>query len=303
MRSRLTRFFAGLLGVLWLLGVNGVLAAELQPVPRLDARVTDLTSTLTAEQKNTLENKLSALERQKGAQLAVLIVATVAPESIEQYALRVIESWKLGRRGVDDGALLLIAKQERKLRIEVGYGLEGALNDATAKRVISEVISPRFRAGDFAGGIDAGVDNLIKIIEGEQLPSPMSAVSPAESAVNDNLALLLFVGLLLVFVFGRVLRAIFGRFLAACIVGVTAGTATAFLLSSLVVSAIVGIVAFLASLMFGTISSAGWSTGGLSWGSGRGGGFGGGGGGFGGGGGGFGGGGGGFGGGGASGGW
>ncbi len=257
MRSRLTRFFAGLLGVLWLLGVNGVLAAELQPVPRLDARVTDLTSTLTAEQKNTLENKLSALERQKGAQLAVLIVATVAPESIEQYALRVIESWKLGRRGVDNGALLLIAKQERKLRIEVGYGLEGALNDATAKRVISEVISPRFRAGDFAGGNDAGVDNLIKIIEGEQLPSPMSAVSPAESAVNDNLALLLFVGLLLVFVFGRVLRAIFGRFLAACIVGVTAGTATAFLLSSLVVSAIVGIVAFLASLMFGTISSAG----------------------------------------------
>lgn len=294
MRSRLTRFFAGLLGVLWLLGVNGVLAAELQPVPRLDARITDLTSTLTAEQKNTLENKLSALERQKGAQLAVLIVATVVPESIEQYALRVVESWKLGRRGVDDGALLLIAKQERKLRIEVGYGLEGALNDATAKRVISEVISPRFRAGDFAGGINAGVDNLIKIIEGEELPSLMSTVSPAESAVNDNLALLLFVGLLLVFVFGRVLRAIFGRFLAACIVGVTAGTATAFLLSSLVVSAIVGIVAFLASLMFGTISSAGWSTGGLSWGSGRGGTFGGGG---------FGGGGGGFGGGGASGGW
>lgn len=294
MCSRLTRFFAGLLGVLWLLGVNGVLAAELQPVPRLDARITDLTSTLTAEQKNTLENKLSALERQKGAQLAVLIVATVVPESIEQYALRVVESWKLGRRGVDDGALLLIAKQDRKLRIEVGYGLEGALNDATAKRVISEVISPRFRAGDFAGGINAGVDNLIKIIEGEELPSLMSTVSPAESAVNDNLALLLFVGLLLVFVFGRVLRAIFGRFLAACIVGVTAGTATAFLLSSLVVSAIVGIVAFLASLMFGTISSAGWSTGGLSWGSGRGGTFGGGG---------FGGGGGGFGGGGASGGW
>lgn len=296
MLSLLPRFLVGLFSLLCLIGINGLYAADLQPVPRLTARVTDLTSTLTGEQQRALESKLAAFERQRGTQLAVLIVPSVAPESIEQYALRVVESWKLGRRGVDDGALLLIAKLDRKLRIEVGYGLEGAINDATAKRVISEVISPRFRNGDFSGGIEAGIDSLIKIVDGEQLPPPTSDVQPEGSTVDDNLALLLFVGFLLVFVFGRVLRAIFGRFLAAGIVGVAAGTATAVLLSSLVVSAIAGIVVFLASLMFGTISSAGWSTGGFSWGSGRrGGGFGSGGG--------FSGGGGGFGGGGASGGW
>lgn len=297
MRSLLPRIFAGLIGLLWLLvSGKGLFAADLQPIPQLAAHVTDLTALLTGEQQRALEGKLAAFERQKGSQIAILIIPTVAPESIEQYALRVAEAWKLGRRGIDDGALLLIAKQDRKLRIEVGYGLEGAINDATAKRIINEVISPRFINGDFVGGIDAGIDSLIKIVNGEPLPSPTTFVQPGVSAVDDNLALLLFVGFLLVFVFGRVLRAILGRFLAACIVGIAAGLATTLLLSSLIVSAIVGIVAFLASLMFGTMSSAGWSTGGFSWGNGRSGGRFGGNGGFGGGGGGFGGGG-------ASGGW
>ncbi|HMW18692.1 MAG TPA: TPM domain-containing protein [Accumulibacter sp.] len=302
MSSLSARVLLWLFGLLWLVGGHALYAADLQPIPRLTARVTDSTSTLSAEQRRTLETKLADFERQKGSQIAVLIVSTVAPESIEQYALRVAEAWKLGRRGVDDGALLLIAKQDRKLRIEVGYGLEGAINDATAKRVISEIISPRFKDGDFYGGIDVGIDTLMRLVGGEPLPPPAAVdLRPHVSTVDDNMALLLFAGFLLVFVFGRVLRAIFGRFLAAGIVGVAAGTAAAYLLSSLVVAAIAGVVAFMASLMFGTLSSAGWSTGGFSWGSGRGGGFGGSGGR--GGGGGFSGGGGGFGGGGASGGW
>ncbi|HNI73421.1 MAG TPA: TPM domain-containing protein, partial [Accumulibacter sp.] len=151
MSSLSARVLLWLFGLLWLVGGHALYAADLQPIPRLTARVTDSTSTLSAEQRRTLETKLADFERQKGSQIAVLIVSTVAPESIEQYALRVAEAWKLGRRGVDDGALLLIAKQDRKLRIEVGYGLEGAINDATAKRVISEIISPRFKDGDFYG--------------------------------------------------------------------------------------------------------------------------------------------------------
>ena len=139
------RLLAWLFGLLLLFGAGLAAGDEPQAIPGLAARVTDLTGTLAADQKGKLEAKLAAFERNKGSQIAVLIVPTVKPESIEQYALRAVESWKLGRRGVDDGALLLVAKEDRKLRIEVGYGLEGALNDATAKRIISETISPRFK--------------------------------------------------------------------------------------------------------------------------------------------------------------
>src|SRR5512147_166739 len=141
-------------------------------VPPLKARITDLTGTLTQSQRDTLERELQAFESRKGSQIAVLIVPTTRPEAIEQYSLRVAETWKLGRKGVDDGVLLLVAKDDRKLRIEVGYGLEGALNDATAKRIVSEVISPDFKRGEFYAGIDAGVTAISKVIEGEPLPPP-----------------------------------------------------------------------------------------------------------------------------------
>ncbi len=118
-------------------------------VPRLEHRVTDLTATLGAAVAADLEQRLAAFEARKGSQVAVLMVATTAPETIEQYALRVAEQWKLGRAGIDDGALLVIAKDDRALRIEVGYGLEGALNDATAKRIVSDIIVPYFKRGDF----------------------------------------------------------------------------------------------------------------------------------------------------------
>ena len=220
----------------WLLSLSLLVAAgfaradELQAIPPLAARVTDLTGSLSADQKGQLETKLTAFERTKGAQIVVLIVPTVQPESIEQYALRVAEAWKLGRSGVDDGALLLVAKDDRKLRIEVGYGLEGALNDATAKRIISEVISPRFKQGNFASGIDAGVAAMIQVITGEALPAPRSEGS-RRSETDGRFENLLLVGFVLVFVVGGVLRAIFGRFLAAAMVAVAAGVIASMLIS------------------------------------------------------------------------
>src|SRR5262245_27038985 len=124
-----------------------------QPVPPLKARVTDLTQTLNAEQTAALEQKLRDFETRKGSQIAVLLVQTTEPEAIEQYSLRVAEEWKIGRKKIDDGAILVIAKQDRTLRIEVGYGLEGALSDIVTKRLINETIAPQLSRGDFHGGI------------------------------------------------------------------------------------------------------------------------------------------------------
>ena len=275
---------------LFLLFVAGWVAAQtLQPIPALSSRVTDLTATLSADQRSRLEEKLAAFERQKGAQVAVLIVPTVKPETIPEYALRVVESWKLGRKGVDDGVLLLIAKEDRKLRIEVGYGLEGALNDATAKRIISETISPRFKQGDFYGGIESGLETMLKVIGGESLPEPEQQRDAKNS--DDGLDTLLLVGFVLVFVVGGIVRAIFGRFLAAGIIGGVVGIVASLLLSSMLIAIVVGVIAFLVSLFNGMGGGGGrgggggWSTGGSSWGgSSGGGGFSGGGGSFGGGG-------------------
>ncbi|HRC60016.1 MAG TPA: YgcG family protein [Candidatus Propionivibrio aalborgensis] len=275
---------------LFLLFVAGWVAAQtLQPIPALSSRVTDLTATLSADQRSSLEEKLAAFERQKGAQVAVLIVPTVKPETIPEYALRVVESWKLGRKGVDDGVLLLIAKEDRKLRIEVGYGLEGALNDATAKRIISETISPRFKQGDFYGGIDSGLETMLRVIGGESLPEPEQQRDAKNS--DDGLDTLLLVGFVLVFVVGGIVRAIFGRFLAAGIIGGVVGIVASLLLSSMLIAIVVGVIAFLVSLFNGMGGGGGrgggggWSSGASSWGgSSGGGGFSGGGGSFGGGG-------------------
>src|SRR5471030_2155824 len=148
-------------------------------VPPLTGRVVDQTGTLSAGDIAALTQVLRDLETRKGSQVAVLIVPTTEPESIEQYSIRVAEAWKIGRKKIDDGALLLVAKNDRKPRIEVGYGLEGALNDASAKRIIDETITPRFRSGDFAGGISVGVDRIIRVIDGEKLPAPVSEIGRA----------------------------------------------------------------------------------------------------------------------------
>ena len=141
-------------------------------VPPLTGRVVDQTGTLSSADIASLTQTLKDFEARKGSQIAVLIVPTTAPETIEQYSIRVAEAWKIGRKKIDDGALLLVAKDDHKLRIEVGYGLEGALTDVTARRIIDEIITPKFRTGDFAGGISAGVDRIIAVIDGEPLPAP-----------------------------------------------------------------------------------------------------------------------------------
>lgn len=269
----------------------------LQAVPALQSRVTDLATTLDAATQQRLEQRLAALETKKGSQLAVLIVASTAPEAIEQYALRVAEQWQLGRKGVDDGALLLVARDDRRLRIEVGYGLEGVIPDAIAKRVIAEIIAPAFRQGDFAGGIEAGVDRLARLIEGEPLPPPRRQ----GASVDNILEYLPFMLFMLVFL-GPVLRAIFGRLLGAGVAGGIAGLGFWMLSALLAGSIIAGVAVFFLVLLItggGRSSFPGGRKGG--YGGGFGGSWPGGGGGFGGGG--FGGGGGGFGGGGASGGW
>jgi uncharacterized protein len=262
-------------------------------VPPLEARVTDLTGTLGADQRQALESKLTGFEQSKGSQIAVLIVPTTQPETIEEYGIRVAEEWKLGRKGVDDGAILIIAKDDHRMRIEVGYGLEGALNDATGKRIISEIISPPFKQGRFYEGIDAGVDRMIGVVNGEPLPPPPKGRSGSHGG-NGNGGNFVVGILFAVFFVGHMLRRLFGALPAALIFGGVAGLIAMSIMGSLIVAVIAGIFSALAAFV---LYSAG-----PSWGGWGGGGFGGSGGGFGGGG--FsGGGGGGFGGGGASGGW
>ena len=265
--------------ILCLAGLAG--AQDMPLTPKLTAPVIDQTASLTPEQQRLLVSKLLAFESRKGAQIAVLIVPTVRPDAIEHFALRVVESWKLGRKGVDDGVLLLVAKEDRTLRIEVGYGLEGALNDATAKRIISEIISPRFRQGDFYGGIDAGLTAMIRVIDGESLPATKK--SQHKAAESSDLESLLPVAFLLVFVVGGILRALFGRFLAAGILGGVAGLIASILLSSLLIAILVGLGVFVFSLFSG-MGGGGFPGGSSSWGGRSGGGFSGGGGSFGGGG-------------------
>jgi len=154
-------------------------------IPPLSARVTDLTQTLDGGQRSQLESQLAALEQRKGAQLAVLLIPTTGEDSIEQYAVRAFEQWKLGRKGVDDGVLLVVAKNDRALRIEVGYGLEGTITDVQAGRIIRDTIVPHFKTGDFAGGIQAGVDSLVQLIDGETLPAP----GKGRSASSDDRSL------------------------------------------------------------------------------------------------------------------
>jgi uncharacterized protein len=239
-------------------------------IPPLKERVTDLTATLTAGQRAALESKLAAFEQKKGSQLAVLLVPTTLPETVEQYSMRVVEQWKLGRKDVDDGVLLLIAKDDRKLRIEVGRGLEGALPDAIAKRIIDEYIVPLFKQGDFNGGVNAGVDRIVKIMDGEPLPAPRAKSGGASSSVtiDDSLTW----GAILVVFLGGFLRSIFGAFLGSLIAGGIAGVAASFLGAGIVGGVIVGIVVFVLCLVgISFLGGGGGGSSGSSWGGGGGG--------------------------------
>jgi uncharacterized protein len=232
-------------------------AQSLQPVPELAARVTDLTGTLTAADRTGLEDKLAAFEARKGAQIAVLVVPTTQPEAIEQYSIRVADAWKLGREAPDDGALLLVAMQDRALRIEVGRGLEGALTDLVANRIIDETITPRFREGDFAGGISAGVDRMIAVVDGEPLPEPEAHWSEGPQRIAGILPLLFGI----VFVGSAVLRSLFGRAFGALATGGVAGGVAWFVTQLLGLSLGVGVAALLFSLMLGLGGGGRWSSG------------------------------------------
>jgi uncharacterized protein len=256
-------------------------------VPPLTGRVVDQTATLSGSDVAALTQSLQSLEARKGSQVAVLIVPTTAPETIEQYSLRVAEAWKIGRKKIDDGALLVVAKDDRKLRIEVGYGLEGALNDVTAKRIIDEVITPRFRSGDFAGGISAGVERIIGVIDGEKLPAPQQRPDSGGLSHIDPLNPF---ALFALFVVGAILRATLGRLIGSTATGGLVGVLAWFFFGSLVVSIIAAAAAFVFTMVGESIASSNggqrnWSGGGGSFsGSSGGGGFSGGGGSFGGGG-------------------
>lgn len=225
-------------------------------VPELRGPVTDLTGTLTTEQVAALDSQLRDLQARKGNYLAILLVPTTQPEAIEQYSLRVAEAWKLRRAEVNDGLLIVVAKQDRAVRIEVDYGLEGAVPDVLANRIIEQVIVPRFRAGDYFGGLQQAVERLTALIEGEPLPAPEARRTPGAEGIGSVLPVLLMV----VLVGGGVLRRMLGMFGAA---SVTAGIAAAivwFLTSTLVIAIGAAVIAFVVALLGGG-GGGGWTSG------------------------------------------
>lgn len=243
-------FATRLLLALWFAAASlaAFAAEDLVPVPPLKARVTDLTGTLTREQAAGLESALAAYERDRGSQIAILIVPATQPETIEAYGIRVADAWKIGRQGIDDGVILLVAKNDRALRIEVGRGLEGVLPDAIAKRIIEEVILPRFKEGDFHGGLRAGVQKIQAVIAGEPLPPPRgSRGAPAQDFFEDVLP----VAMVFIFVAGGLLRALFGRLAGASLAGGVAFFGAWLLLGSLALAVVVAFIAFVLTLIGG----------------------------------------------------
>jgi uncharacterized protein len=266
----------------------GVAPAQAQiPLPKFESPVVDLTGTLTAQQQAALEEKLNAFQARKGAQIAVLMLPTTEPEDIAQFGIRLADAWKVGREKPDDGSILIVAKDDREMRIEVGYGLEGVLPDITAHRIIDETIAPLFKQGDFYGGINAGLDQMIRIIDGEPLPEPDKKWKPDHGG-GLPWPLLVIGG----FVLAGFLRPLIGRGPAAGVVGLGGGGLTWLITSSVLGALGAGIGLFLFTLVFGLGSAMrsgrghvfrdrGWPGGGGGFGGGGfgGGGFGGGGGG------------------------
>jgi uncharacterized protein len=266
---------ASLLALLLCFAVTAFAFAQVA-VPPLSGRVVDQTGTLTPEATARLTLKLKDFEARKGSQIAVLLVPTTRPEAIEQYSIRVAEAWKIGRKKIDDGAILLIAKNDRKLRIEVGYGLEGALNDVTAKRIIDEIITPRFKNSDFSGGVEAGVDRMIAVIDGEPLPTPKPQ-HEWEGQGFDPGALFNPVILFAAFVLSGIMRSLLGRLAGSLVTGGLVAVIAWFVIASWLAAGIAGVLAFLFTLLSDGITSgggggrsSGWSGGssGGSWSSG-----------------------------------
>jgi uncharacterized protein len=265
---------------LWaLLIAFAAIAQGVLPVPALTARVIDTTATLDAIELKGLDEKLAAFERDKGTQIAFLLVPTTQPEDIASYANRVANAWKIGRKTVGDGVLLVVAKNDRRVRIEVAKTLEGAIPDLAAQQIIDTAITPSFRKDDYVGGLRAAADQMMARITGEALPAP-AAPSPGHGGAKagfdwTNLALFLFFA---VPVGGAVLRGILGRKVGAFALGGGVGAIAMFITSSLVIAGAAGIAALLYSLLAGGMASIGgrrspWIGGMGGFGGGGGGGF------------------------------
>jgi uncharacterized protein len=263
------RLALGLLLAAWL-PLAGWAQGGVQPVPALTAHVMDSTGTLDAAQRDALEAKLTAFEQSRGAQVVMLMVPTTQPEDIAAYAQRVGDSWKIGRMGVGDGLLLVVAKNDRKVRIETTKALEGAVPDLAARQIIDSAITPRFKQGDFAGGLNAAADQLIALISGESLPAPKH--SSGSSGGNDgfewtDLAVFLFFA---VPIAGRIAAGILGRKFGSLMTGGVVGVLAWVFTSSLIVAGLAvlvgtvfALVASLGALGRGGRSSGGWTSGGF----------------------------------------
>jgi uncharacterized protein len=268
-RLMLALLLAAWLPLAWAQGV--------QPVPPLTAHVMDSTGTLEAAQRSALEAKLAAFEQSRGAQVVVLIVPTTQPEDIAAYAQRVGDSWKIGRKNIGDGLLLVVAKNDRKVRIETTKALEGAIPDLAARQVIDTAITPRFKQGDYAGGLDAAADQLIALISGENLPEPEQGGSPGGDGFEwTDLAVFLFIA---VPIAGRLMAALVGRKAGAVATGGVVGVLAWVFTSSLIVAGLATLVGAVFALvssigLFGNggghrggSTAGGWTTGGFSGGS------------------------------------
>jgi uncharacterized protein len=243
-------------------------------VPPLVGRVVDQTGTLSSGDIASLNQTIRSFEARKGSQIAVLIVPTTDGEAIEPFSLRVAEAWKIGRKKIDDGAVLVIAKNDRHLRIEVGYGLEGALTDVTTKRIIDEEITPKFKSGDFAGGVSAGLNKMIRIIDGEKLPEPQPPHWQLQTGLFDVDAMFNPFLLIPVFLFGGLMRTMLGRLVGAGVGGGVVALIAWFLFGSLAAALVAGLIATVFVLFSDAIASSapgsrsgGWSGGssGGSW--------------------------------------
>jgi uncharacterized protein len=264
-----------------------------QPIPPLSAHVTDLTGTLSASDRQALEAKLAAWEQKTTNQLAVVIVPTTKPETIEEYSIRLAEAWKIGQKGKDNGAVFLVAKNDKQMRIEVGYGLEGDLTDVASRRIIGDTVAPLFSQGKFAEGINAGVDRIMAVVGGTDTGAPPPAPRRAKGSQGLDIGTLALIALVVVPAIGAILRSIFGNVGGSLAGGAVVGGAAWLFAGSVAIAVIAAIIALIViafssfgggrggpGMWFPGAGGGGWSGGGF----GGGGGWGGGGGGFGGGG-------------------
>lgn len=240
---------AAMLAVVLCLASAGALAQQPAAIPPLDSPVVDTTGSLDAASRQQLEQQALALQQRKGSQLQILMVPTTAPETIEQYTQRVFDQWKLGRKGVDDAVLVVVARDDRAVRIQPGYGLEGAIPDITAGRLIREYMAPKFRQGDYAGGLADATAQLVRLIDGEPLPEPMSRQ-------GENGGDAWFFALFAAFVVAQLARALFARLPAGMrgLLGGAASGGVAWIVSSLL---LVGGMGALIGFLVGLVSGGG----------------------------------------------